>query len=135
MPHIFSPYFSKTALLQIVVEAGFLFAVVLFGLTLTHPGPGSENVHFWAPALLIAAFLTASISAAGLYRKSKRSTFSRSAAKFVFAFVIGFPILYASFDWMQFEPAVLDSLALTNLTALSGILVLRAATNRATQQE
>src|SRR4051812_12682414 len=117
MPHIFSPYFSKTALLQIVIEAGFLFAIVLGALTFTHSGPGFENVHFWAPALLLTTFMTATISAVGLYRKSERNRFGRSAAQFVLAFTIAFPILYALFHWMQFEPAVLDSLALTNVVA------------------
>jgi sugar transferase (PEP-CTERM system associated) len=127
---IFSHYFSKTALLQMVAEAGFVFAVVLFGMMLKQPVPGIGNIHFLGPALLFAAFMTAIISAAGLYRRNQTYTFSRAAVRFIVAFVIGFPIMYALFHWMQFEPAVLDSLAANNMFALSGILVLRAATSK-----
>src|SRR5258705_1622968 len=130
MVHLFSHYFSKTALMQMAAEGGLLFGIVLLGIMLNHPGLGIANVHYWAPALMFAAFMMTIMSVAGLYRKDQPNSFSRAAAQFICAFVIGFPILYALFHWMKFEPAVLDSLALNNMLALSGILLLRAATSR-----
>ena len=116
-------------------EVGVLFIVVFLGMTLALPANGSPNTHLWAAAFMVATCMTVFIGAARFYKTEQTATFSGAAAQFIFAFGIGFPILYASFHWLNFEPAVLDSLALNNMLALPGVLLLRAATATPTDRD
>jgi len=126
MVRLFSYYFPSNTLFQMGLEATLLFAIIFFGGMLQRTSGSSDVTPLLYPALSFAVFMTTMISAFGLYRRDQPRTFTSAAARILFAFSLGFPLLFAAFHWFPFATAWLDSLALNNVLALSGILALRA---------
>ncbi len=132
MVRLFNYYFSTKTLVHMTAEATLLFGAIVVGIMIQRPIVAVADLNFLWPALIFVASMMAIITAVGAYRHDQPRNFSRAAAQFMFAFLVGFPVLYAAFNWMRFDAAFLDSLALNNMLALSGILLVRAVVmNRA----
>lgn len=126
MVRLFSYYFPSNTLFQMGLEATLLFAIIFFGGMLQRTSGSSDLTALLYPALLFAVFMTTMISVFGLYRRDQPRTFSSAAARILFAFSLGFPLLLSASHWFSLESGWVDSLALNNVLALSGILALRA---------
>ncbi len=126
MVRLFSYYFPSNTLFQMGLEATLLFSIIFFGGMLQRTSGSPDITALFYPALLFAAFMTTMISAFGLYRRDQPRTFVSAATRLLFAFSLGFPLLFAAFHWFPLVTDRLDSLALNNVLALSGILGLRA---------
>ncbi|HUW38642.1 MAG TPA: TIGR03013 family XrtA/PEP-CTERM system glycosyltransferase [Rhodocyclaceae bacterium] len=126
MVRLFSYYFPSNTLFQMGLEATLLFGIIFMGGVLQQSNSNAGIVPLVYPALMFSAFMTAMISAFGLYRRDQPRTFTSAAARILFAFCIGFPLLFAAFHWFPFATTWVDSLAINNVLALSGILALRA---------
>ncbi len=126
MVRLFSYYFPSNTLFQMGLEAVLLFATIFLGGLLQRTTGSADFTTLIFPAVIFAVFMTTMISVFGLYRRDQPRTFSSAAARVLFAFSLGFPLLFAVSHWFSLESAWLDSLALNNVLALSGILALRA---------
>lgn len=123
---MFSYYFPSNTLFQMGLESSLLFGIIFLGGILQQSNSSAGFATFVYPALMFSVFMTAMISAFGMYRRDQPRTYGRAAARILFAFCIGFPLLFTGFHWFPFAATCVDSLAINNVLALCCILALRA---------
>ncbi len=131
MVRLFSHYIPFGTLLQVALDACLLFAAILLGVSLNGNGVAASLVNIVFPALLFALVMTATISVLGLYRRDAPHAFHDVVARVLMAFLIGFPLSYAIFQLLPLCQPCRDSLGVTVLLGLSGVLASRAVLLRA----
>ncbi|GAB4169174.1 MAG: TIGR03013 family PEP-CTERM/XrtA system glycosyltransferase [Rhodocyclaceae bacterium] len=131
MVRLFSHYIPFATLLQVVLDAGLLFCAILLGVSFGTRGLAIPLANILAPAALFALVMTAMISALGLYRRDASHVFHDVVARVLMAFLIGFPVSYGIFHLLPLCQPCRDSLGLTVLLGLGGVLASRALLLRA----
>ncbi|HCX33719.1 MAG TPA: sugar transferase [Rhodocyclaceae bacterium] len=126
MVRIFSHYIPFGTLLQVALDASLLFGATLLGVSLGAHGLAVGLDGIFAPALLFALLMTAIISALGLYRRDAPRVFHDVVARVLMVFLIGFPLAWGIFYVLPLCQPCRESLGLTVLLGLTGVLASRA---------
>lgn len=131
MVRLFSHYIPFGTLLQVALDACLLFGAILLGVSLNAGAVTASLVNIVFPALLFALVMTATISVLGLYRRDAPHAFHDIVARVLMAFLIGFPLSYGIFHLLPLCQPCRDSLGVTVLLGLTGVLASRALLLRA----
>lgn len=126
MVRMFSYYFPSNTLCQMGLESALLFCIIVVGGWLQQSNGSAGISALVYPALIFAVFMTAMISAFGMYRRDQPRTFAGAAKRILLAFCLGFPLLITGCRWFPLGTTFVDSLVINNVLALGGILALRA---------
>ena len=130
MVRLFSHYIPFGTLLQIALDAVLLFGAIVLGVSLHTQGVASSLLNIVLPAMLFAVLMTVMISMLGLYRRGGPHAFHDVVARILMAFLIGFPVSYGIFHAVPLCQPCRDSLGLTVMFALAGVLAARALLTR-----
>lgn len=126
MVRMFSYYFPSNTVFQVGLELLLLFGIIFLAGIMQSADQSASIASLAYPAMLFAAFMTAMISAFGMYRSNQPRTFTSASTRIFLAFFLGFPLLILGIQWLPFTDVSLNSLAISNVLALSCILALRA---------
>ncbi len=126
MVRLFSHYIPFGTLLQIAIDAGLLFGAILMAMLLQTTDVASSFSAVLLPASLFAVVMTLMISVLGLYRRDLAHPFHDVVARILMAFLIGFPVSYGAFYLLPSGTPYRESLGITIVLSLTGILAVRA---------
>src|SRR5674476_662887 len=93
MVRVCSRYFPSRAFVQMGLESTLLFGIIFLGGILQERNSSAGIVPLLYPALMFSACMTTIISILGMYRRDQPRTYASAAARILFAFCIGFPLL------------------------------------------
>lgn len=125
MVRLFSHYVPFGTLLQIVIDAGLLFGAILIAMAFHSADVASSLSSVLLPACLFAMVMTLMVSVLGLYRRDMAHPFHDVVARIVVAFLIGFPLSYCVFYLIPSGTPVRESLGITVVLSLTGMLAVR----------
>ena len=124
MVRVCSRHVPSRAFVQMGLESTLLFSIIVLGGIWQESSAGIGPLLY--PALIFSVCMTTIISILGMYRRDQPRTYASVAARILFAFCIGFPLLLTGCQWFQMTATFVDSLAINNVLALACILTLRA---------
>jgi len=121
---LFRHQLPLVALLRLVVETCFFFMAIVIGVMLSGPKP-SLPYGMLPAAMLFAGVMVAAINGFGLYRRDPGSRPVGVAARLTMALLVGMPAAYVAFYFVPESHTYQESLGLTVVITLFGVLVLR----------
>jgi sugar transferase (PEP-CTERM system associated) len=111
-------------LLRLVLETCFFFMAIIIGVMLS--GREASLPYGMLPAaMLFAGVMVATINVFGLYRRDSGARRVGVAARMVLALLVGVPAAYVAFYFVPETRTYQESLGLTVVITLFGVLVLR----------
>jgi len=114
------------ALLRLMVETCFFSLAIVIGVMLSGPHP-SLPYGMLPAAMLFAGVMVAAINGFGLYRRDPGARPVGVAARLTMALLVGMPAAYVAFYFVPESHTYQESLGLTVVITLFGVLVLRRA--------
>ena len=124
MVTLFRHQLPIVTLLRLVLETSFFFLAIIIGVMLS--GRDASLPYGMLPAaMLFAGVMVGTINAFGLYRRDPGSRPVGVAARLTLALLVGVPAAYVAFYFVPESRTYQESLGLTVVITLFGVLVLR----------
>ena len=124
MVTLFRHQLPIVTLLRLVLETCFFFMAIIIGVMLS--GREASLPYGMLPAaMLFAGVMVAAINAFGLYKRDASSKPVSVAARLTMALLVGVPAAYVAFYFVPETRTYQESLGLTVVITLFGVLVLR----------
>jgi sugar transferase (PEP-CTERM system associated) len=121
---LFRHQFPIVTLLRLVLETCFFLMAIIIGVMLS--APGAPLPYGMMPAaMLFAGVMVATINAFGLYRRDQGAQHVSFPARLALALLVGVPSAYVAFYFVPESRTYQESLGLTIVITLFGVLVLR----------